>query len=248
MSPREEKPGVESARARLRDLTARLLAGRGRQTLPDPTSAQAAADRALLIVDVQNDFVTGALPVSGAARIVPVLNRYLQLFADGDFPIYLARDWHPPEGQHRTRGGDPSPSHCVRGTFGAAFPAELRVPVGSIVISKGTTPGEQGYSAFSGHHPGPVSLRASLESRRVRTVYVAGLGPGVLATVLDGCQLGFDTVLLIDAVRGIDGTSARLRRAIDGMCRAGARIEEFGDVEREIVTANQTASDASSLP
>jgi hypothetical protein len=55
-------------------------------------------------------------------------------------------------------------------------------------------------------------------------------------------------VLLIDAVRGIDGTSARLRRAIDGMCRAGARIEEFGDVEREIATANATASDASSLP
>jgi len=247
VSPREEKPGLESARARLRDLTARLLAGRGRQTLPDPTS-QTAADRALLVVDVQNDFVTGALPVPGAARIVPVLNRYLQLFADGDLPIYLARDWHPPDSRHRTGSGGPSPVHCVRGTLGAAFPAELHVPVGSIVISKGTVPDEQGYSAFSGQHPGPVSLRQSLESRRVRTVYVAGLGPGVQATVLDGCQLGFDTVLLIDAVRGIDGTSARLRRAIDGMCRAGARIEELGDVEREIATANEAATDASSLP
>ena len=62
-------------------------------------------------------------------------------------------------------------------------------------------------------------------------------GGGVAATVLDGKQMGFEVVLLVDAVRGINGTSARLRRAIDGMCRAGARVEQFDGVAHELEVA-----------
>ena len=248
MSPHDENSQTERARARLRDLTLRLLTRRPRHSAAEPVGRDRAAERALLLVDVQNDFITGAAPIHGAARLLPLLNRYVELFAKLDLPIYLARDWHPPDSRHFTSDGAALPLHCVRGTPGAAFPSELRVPVGSVVISKGTMPSEQGYSAFSGHHPGPVTLRKCLETRGVRTVYVAGLGAGVLATVLDGRQLGFDMVLLVDAIRGIDGTSARLRRAIDGMSRAGARIEQFEVVERELESAGGAANGANSRP
>lgn len=217
--------------------------------MPGPRARRKSIDRALLLVDVQNDFVDGALPVQGAARIIPMFNRYVDLFVERGVPVYLSRDWHPPETSHfAPRGeGGALPPHCVRGTAGAAFAAELHVPVGAVIISKGTGAGEQGYSAFDGHHPGPVSLRRCLETRGVRTLYVGGLGAGVRATVLDGAQLGMDVVLLADAVRGIDGTSARLRRAIDEMCRAGSRVEQFDDVERELAAYPRIASGASSL-
>ena len=205
-------------------------------------------DRGLLLVDVQNDFVTGVAPVGGAARIIPTLNRYLELFEGRGLAVYLARDWHPPDSTHFADAGGSLPSHSVAGTLGAAFPAELRVPVGSIVISKGTMPSEQGYSAFSGRHPGSATFRQCLTSRGIRTVYVGGLGPGVPATLIDGCRLGFDMVLLLDAVRGIGGTAAQLRRTIDHVCRMGARVSQFDDVARELELAAASANDASSLP
>lgn len=248
MSSRDEKDPTRQARRRLRNLTLRLLARRRRQAVPQSAGPQPGAGRGLLLVDVQNDFITGVLPVGGAARIIPALNRYLELFAGRGLPVYLARDWHPPDSTHFADAGGSLPSHSVAGTLGAAFPAELRVPVGSIVISKGTMPSEQGYSAFSGRHPGPTTLRQSLESRGIRTVYVAGLGRGVPATLIDGCQLGFDMVLLVDAVRGIDGTAAQLRRTIDHVCRMGARVSQFDDVTRELDLATATATVSSSLP
>lgn len=236
---------TERARRRLRDLASRLLRGEHRHTLGDLTRAHERPSRALVVVDVQNDLVSGVLPIRAAARIIPTLNRYMALFAEHGLSVYLARDWHSPGSTHAPSAGTVGssaadgdlPPHCVQGTSGAAAPPELAIPVGAVVISKGTIAGEQAFSAFSGHHPGRVSLQKSLESRGVRTVYVAGLGGGVPATVLDGARLGFDMVLLADAVRGIDGTSARLRRAIEGMCRAGARVEQFDAVVRELVAA-----------
>ena len=240
---------VERRRTRLRDLTARLLQRwHGHSPAEPAANHEPSADRALLLVDVQNDLISGAAAVSGAARILPVLNRYLDLFAERKLPVYLARDWHPPDTVHLSNLGLALPPHCVRGTSGAAFPDELRIPVGAVVISKGTRPGERGYSAFSGHHPGPVALGKCLETRGVRIVYVAGLGAGVLATVLDGKQLGFEIVLLADAVRGFDGTSVRLRRAIEDMCRAGARVEQFEDVVHDVGSVSTTPNGASSPP
>lgn len=249
MPSRDKRLDVERARSRFRDLTSRLLLRWHRHPMPGPRARRKAIDRALLLVDVQNDFVDGSLPVQGAARIVPMLNRYVDLFVERGVPVYLSRDWHPPETSHFAPwgGGGALPPHCVRGSAGAAFAADLHVPVGAVIISKGTGAGEQGYSAFDGHHPGPVSLRRCLETRGVRTLYVGGLGAGVRATVLDGAQLGMDVVLLADAVRGIDGTSARLRRAIDEMCRAGARVEQFDDVQRELAAYPRIANGASSL-
>lgn len=244
----DKRSDVEGARSRLRDLTSRLLLRWHHHPTPGRSRRRKTLDRALLLVDVQNDFVGGALPVHGAARIVPILNRYVDIFEASGLPVYLSRDWHPPETSHFAPWGGTLPPHCVRGTAGAAFVSELRLPAGVVIVSKGTGSGEQGHSAFEGHHPGPVSLRRCLETRGVRTLYIGGLGAGIRASVLDAAQLGMDVVLLADAVRGIDGTSARLRKAIDEMCRAGARVERFEDVVRELNADRQPASVASSLP
>jgi nicotinamidase/pyrazinamidase len=248
MPLRHKRSGVDGARSRLRDLTSRLLLRWHHHPTPVGSRRRKTLHRALLLVDVQNDFVDGALPVQGATRILPILNRYVDLFEESGLPVYLSRDWHPPEASHFAPSGGALPPHCVRGTAGAAFAAELRLPAGVVIVSKGTGSGEHGRSAFEGHHPGPVSLRRCLETRGVRTLYVGGLGAGIRASVLDGAQLGMDVVLLVDAVRGIDGTSARLRKAIDEMRRAGARVERFEDVARELETDRPGASAASSRP
>jgi nicotinamidase/pyrazinamidase len=244
----EKRSDVRGARSRLRDLTSRLLLRWHHHPTPGRSRRRKALDRALLLVDVQNDLVGGALAVNGAARILPILNRYVELFEESGLPVYLSRDWHPPETSHFAPWGGSLPPHCVRGTAGAAFATELRLPAGVVIISKGTNSGEQGHSAFEGHHPGPVSLHRCLETRGVRTLYIGGLGPGIRASVFDAAELGMDVVLLADAVRGIDGTSARLRKAIDEMCRAGARVEQFEDVARELQSDRQRASVASSRP
>src|SRR5579884_3705456 len=106
---------------------------------------------ALVVVDVQNDFLPGgSLAVPGGDEVVPVLNRYLGLFAERGRPVFATRDWHPPDhGSFRDRGG-PWPPHCVAGTRGAAFAPDLRLPAGARVISKGTSRERDTYSGFEG--------------------------------------------------------------------------------------------------
>jgi nicotinamidase/pyrazinamidase len=102
--------------------------------------------------------------------------------------------------------------------------------------------GEEGYSAFEGHHPGPVFLRESLETRGVRTLYVGGLATDycVRASVLDALRFGFQVVVLADAVRGINLNAGDVERAMEEMRERGARVARFGEVERELAVASAT--------
>ncbi len=95
----------------------------------------------LVVADVQNDFLPGGtLAVTGGDEIIPPLNGYLAAFARAGLPIFATRDWHPPHHcSFRERGG-PWPPHCVAGTPGAAFAADLRLPPPTVVISKATEP------------------------------------------------------------------------------------------------------------
>src|SRR3970040_2180287 len=93
---------------------------------------------ALLIVDVQNDFCPGgALPVSEGDMVVPVLNRYISIFEAAGFPVYATRDLHPAKTIHFKPYGGFWPSHCVEGTNGADFHPGLKLPEGTVVITKG---------------------------------------------------------------------------------------------------------------
>jgi nicotinamidase/pyrazinamidase len=192
---------------------------------------------ALLVVDVQNDFCPGgALPVPEGDRVVPVLNRYIERFRAAGAPVLASRDWHPPETRHFVSGGGPWPPHCVRGTRGAAFHPDLALPEGAVIVTKGTDPADDGYSAFEGTDPDGRPLGGVLDARGVDRLYIGGLATDycVRATALDGLRAGLDVVLLLDAVRGIDAEPGDVARAIDGLVRAGARTGTLETVAAEL--------------
>ena len=158
---------------------------------------------ALIVVDIQNDFVEGgALGVEGGNQIVPVVNGPVTRFAH----VVFTRDWHPRnhvsfavQPQYRDRSWPP---HCVQGTPGAEFPRELRVPDEALVVSKGTEPDREEYSGFEAVHAG---LSEWLRGRGVRRIFVAGIATDycVRFTALDGVREGFAVWVIEDAVRGV---------------------------------------------
>jgi nicotinamidase/pyrazinamidase len=192
---------------------------------------------ALLIVDVQNDFCPGgALAVPEGDRVVPVINRYIAAFRDRGLPVFASRDWHPPETRHFASGGGPWPSHCVAGTAGAAFHPGLALPGDATVVSKGTAPTDDGYSAFEAEADGGKGLEPLLRERGVRRLFVGGLATDycVRASVLDAARQGFRPVVLLDAIRGIDVNAGDQAAALDEMIRAGAATATLRRIEDEL--------------
>jgi nicotinamidase/pyrazinamidase len=199
------------------------------------TTDRSQATPGLLVVDVQNDFCPGgALAVPYGDEIVPILNRYLALFANRGFPISFSRDWHPEHSRHFQPFGGRWPAHCVRNTVGAELHPGLSVPAAAELISKGTSEADDGYSAFEGHGATGMGLAEWLVRRCVDTLYVGGLATEycVRASVLDALRNGFSVVLLVDAVRALDAADGA--RTIEELRRAGARPETIEDVERAL--------------
>jgi nicotinamidase/pyrazinamidase len=194
-------------------------------------------ESALLLVDVQNDFCPGgALPVPAGDAVVPVLNEYIERFAYAGLPLIASRDWHPAETQHFRQWGGPWPPHCVAGTPGAAFHPQLRLPQDTVVATKGTDPSDDGYSAFEATDPRGRPLAQALAARGVGRIYVGGLATDycVRASVLDALKNGFDVVLLLDGIRGIDVEPGDVARALDAMIRAGARTATLETVNQDL--------------
>lgn len=190
----------------------------------------------LLVVDVQNDFCAGgALPVPEGDAVVPVLNEYVRRFRAAGRPIYASRDWHPPKTKHFEAQGGPWPPHCVRDTEGAAFHPDLELPKDVVVISTGTGPRDDGYSAFEGDDAHGLAFEASLRERGVKRLFIGGLATDycVRATALDARNEGLDVVLLTDAVRGIDVNEGDVERALDEMRAAGVRSATLADLDAE---------------
>ena len=181
---------------------------------------------ALLIVDVQSDFLPGGrLAVPDADAVVPLLNRYIAMACARGVPVIASRDWHPRgHCSFRERGG-PWPEHCVAGTPGAGFAPGLNLPVDAIVIDKATTPDADAYSAFDG-----TWLAALFRKLGVRRLLVGGLATDycVLATVRDARAAGFEVVLLADAVRAVDARPGDGTRAEREIVAGGARTARIG--------------------
>ena len=184
---------------------------------------------ALIIVDVQRDFCSGgALPVSEGDKIVPVLNRYIEKFSKAEALIVATRDWHPPNHiSFKSRGGT-WPPHCVQGTPGAEFHPDLNLPAEVKIVSKASSPDKEAYSGFDG-----TSLEEELKNAGIRRVFVGGLATDycVKSTVLDALKLGFKTVLLLDAIRGVDVKPGDSEKAINEMFRKGAEWATLSDFE-----------------
>lgn len=177
---------------------------------------------ALLVVDVQNDFLSGgSLAVPAGNEVIPVLNRYIALFAGKSLPVYATRDWHPADHcSFRSQGGT-WPSHCIAGSPGAAFPAALALPDSAVIVSKATTSQKDAYSGFEG-----TDLASQLRSHGIERLFIGGLATDycVLNTVKDALSQGFKVVLLQDAIRAVNLHAGDGQAAINEMIKCGAEL------------------------
>lgn len=187
-------------------------------------SVQLGPGDALLIADVQNDFITGSLAVPGGAEIVPVLNRYAATFAARSLPVFATRDWHPADHCSFREHGGPWPVHCVAGTHGAAFLAGFELPPETTIVSKATAVDKEAYSAFAG-----TDLDALLRARSIKRLFVGGLATDycVLNTALDGLKLGYAVFVLTDGIRAVNVAPDDGGNAIAAMQQAGAETIEM---------------------
>ncbi|QHI95758.1 isochorismatase family protein [Aristophania vespae] len=160
-------------------------------------------DDALLIIDLQNDFLPGgALAVKNGHELAPLIN---DIIKRGFSTVIASRDWHPPHHQSFSTQGGKWAQHCVAGTQGAEFDPHLNLTKITHIIHKGTDPKCESYSAFEDENGRPTGLEALLKARSIKRVFLCGLALDycVKATALDAIKAKFDTVLLHDATRSI---------------------------------------------
>ncbi|HET9732619.1 MAG TPA: isochorismatase family protein [Acidimicrobiales bacterium] len=186
---------------------------------------------ALVVVDVQNDFVDarGSLYVPGGDQAVEGINAEIRAARDAGSLVVYTQDWHPADTPHFAKDGGTWPVHCVAGTWGAELHPAL--DVAGPVVRKGTG-GEDGYSGFSVRDPqsgagGPTELDAILRRYDTTRLVVVGVATDycVKDTVLDGLGLGYDVTVVTSAVRPVEVHPGDGGRALAAMATAGARLE-----------------------
>jgi nicotinamidase/pyrazinamidase len=194
---------------------------------------------ALFVVDIQNDFCPGgALPVADGDKVVPVLNKYIQLFRSASAPIIYTRDWHPPDHSSFEAQGGPWPSHCVQGTEGAKFRSDLLPPTEGEIVSKANRK-DEAYSLFRGtdlaHRLRRLRFRVGLRGG-IRALFVGGLATDycVKETVLDGLKLGFQVYYLDDASKGVNVNPDDSQLAVKEMLSKGAKKIALFDLATEL--------------
>ena len=178
--------------------------------------------KALIVVDVQNDFCPGgSLAVADGNSVVAPLNNLMNQFLDRGEPVFKTRDWHPAKTKHFQAYGGTWPVHCVEGTPGAEFHPDLLDNPRITIISKGTNERADGYSGFDG-----TDLARLLREEEVEQVWVGGLATDycVKHTVLDALQAGFEVKALADAMRPVNISPDDGAKAIEEMRKAGAEI------------------------
>jgi nicotinamidase/pyrazinamidase len=203
---------------------------------------------ALLVIDVQNDFLPGgALAVTDGNEVISVINRIMQKHK---FDLILAtQDWHPANHgsfaanhPNRTPGEIIElngitqvlwPVHCVQGTPGADFSAELRTDLFNKVFQKGTDPAIDSYSGFFDNgKKRATGLDIYLKDRHVNRVFLCGLATDycVKSTALDSVGAGFQTALIADACRGVNINEGDSAAAVNEMRAAGVTVVESADL------------------
>ena len=195
--------------------------------------------KALIVIDVQNDFCPGgALAVAEGDMIVPGINA---LMDDVD-AVVLTQDWHPAGHSSFASshdGKDPMtliempygpqvlwPDHCVQGSGGAAFHADLRTDPSDLIIRKGYNPAIDSYSAFfENDHTTPTGLHGYLETRGIKDLTMVGLATDfcVNYSAVDAAKLGYAVTVRTDLCRGID-LDGSMPAALAGMADAGVTV------------------------
>jgi len=203
------------------------------------------AKSALIVVDVQNCFVTGGtLPVKGGEEVVPVINKLADSFQN----IVVTQDWHTPG--HASfastyQGKKPFettklsygtqvlwPDHCVQGTDDAALHKDLKLPTAQIIIRKGFHKDMDSYSAFDeADHKTATGLAGYLKARGIKTLYITGLATDfcVAWTAIDARKAGFEVYVIEDATRAID-LNGSLAAAWKDMTAKGVKRIQSSDL------------------
>jgi nicotinamidase/pyrazinamidase len=197
--------------------------------------------QALIVVDVQNDFLpTGTLPVPEGDAVIPVINELARRY-----PLVVAtQDWHPADhGSFAASHPDKQPYevtdlaglrqvlwpvHCVQGTLGAEFAPGLDTSRIAHVVRKGTDREIDSYSGFFDNgHRRDTGLADFLRAQGVDEVAVVGLATDycVKFTALDARRLGFRTTVIEDACRGVDVNPADVAAALEELRAAGVKVE-----------------------
>jgi len=205
--------------------------------------------KALILVDIQNDFVPGgALPVTDGNAVVAVANKAMRHF---DLVVAI-QDWHSADhrsfaSQHKGRKpGDTItldglrqilwPDHCVQNTRGAEFVPGLDVGRIGKVFHKGMDRNDDSYSGFFDNgHKNDTGLGDYLKKLGVDEVTIMGLATEycVKFTALDAVRLGFKTRLIIEGVRGVEVQKGDCKKALDEMRNAGVEVLSIKDEEKE---------------
>jgi nicotinamidase/pyrazinamidase len=183
---------------------------------------------ALIVVDVQNDFLPGgALGVPGGGRVIEPINTVMPLFAH----VVATRDWHPREHPHFIEYGGPWPYHCLQNSAGAQFASKLHSEEFDEIVSKGTAPHTHGYSGFEDN-----DLAGRLRERGTKRVFIAGLATDycVRATALDAVESGFETIVLSDAIAAVN---VKCTDEADALAEMAARGVRFTTTDQLLVTA-----------
>ncbi len=203
------------------------------------------AKSALIVVDVQNCFVTGGtLPVKGGEEVVPVINK----LAAGFENIVMTQDWHtkghasfasahagkkPFEVVKMPYGNQVLwPDHCVQGTDDAALHKDLLLPTAQVIVRKGYHQDVDSYSAFmEADGKTPTGLGGYLKQRGIKRVFVTGLATDfcVAWTAMDARKLGLETYVIEDATRAID-LNGSLAAAWKKMAASGVKRIQSNDL------------------
>ena len=172
--------------------------------------------KALLVVDVQNDFCPGgALGTPEGDKVVPVINKVMDKF---DL-VLASRDWHPEDSIHFKNW----PVHCVRNTKGAEYHPDLKTEKITQELFKGTGNKDDGYSAFEATN---INLTAYLKDKNIDELYISGLTTEycVKQTTLDALTNKFNTYLIIDGIEGVRAHPDDPQKAIDEMKKKGVKL------------------------
>lgn len=204
-----------------------------------------------IIVDVQNDFCPGgALEVKNGDEVIEPLNRLSMLFSLRSGRVAVTQDWHP--SKHASfasshpgkKPGDAVdllmvknqilwPDHCVQGSRGAEFHEKLDLKPVSFIIRKGFHAFLDSYSAFfENDRKTPTGLDGLLQALSIDTVVLGGLATDycVLYSATDAMNLGYKTIVVEDAIRGVDFPPGSVNKAIMDLRKAGALIVPSGDL------------------
>jgi nicotinamidase-related amidase len=198
---------------------------------------------ALIIVDVQNDFLPGgALAVEEGNQIIEGINRVAESFRKKKAHIIFTQDWHTPdhlsfasshpgkkpgeEFQTEAIGPVLWPDHCVQGTNGAEFHKDLKVDYAHVIIRKGYNPKIDSYSGFlENDKKSETGLAGVLKSLKIKRIFICGLALDYCAyyTAMDGKDFGFNVIFLVNLTRGIDLPEGNISRALKSMTEKGIK-------------------------